>query len=118
LPAIALTTDSSAITSISNDSEYELVFSRQIEAIGRPGDIFWAYTTSGTSKNVLRALEAAMLKGLFTVVFCGQNDSSLLPICDLVISVPSLDTPRVQEVHTLIGHTVSEIVEAYFFGDV
>ena len=118
LPAIALTTDSSILTSISNDSEYERVFARQIEAIGQPGDVFWGYTTSGTSKNILRAAQAAKSKGLFTVVFCGQNQESLLPICDLVISVPSTDTPRIQEVHTLIGHTVSEIVEAHFFGEI
>ena len=118
LPAVALTTDSSILTSISNDSEYERVFARQIEAIGQSGDVFWGYTTSGTSKNILKAAQAAKSKGLCTVVFCGQNQESLLPICDLVISVPSSDTPRIQEVHTLIGHTVSEIVEQHFFGEI
>lgn len=118
LPAIALTTDSSVMTSISNDSDYKNVFARQIHALGRPGDVFFGYTTSGTSENIVEALKVAKSLGLVSVALTGERSPSLGQFCDHVINVPSSSTPKIQEGHLVIGHTISGLVEDMFFGSV
>lgn len=115
LAAFALTVDSSVLTAIGNDYGYERVFARQLEATGRPGDIFWAYSTSGKSPNVLRALEQAKRMGLTTVGFTGARGWATPEFCDISIEVPSTETPKIQEGHLVIGHIVCGLVEAALF---
>jgi D-sedoheptulose 7-phosphate isomerase len=111
-PAIALTTDSSVLTSIANDSAYEEIFSRQIIALGRPGDVLIGISTSGKSRAVLAALCTAKAQGLTTVGFTGEiGRSRMSPDCDLVLAVASNDTPRIQEVHEFVYHYVAGAVE-------
>lgn len=115
LPAIALTTDTSILTSISNDYSYEQVFSRQVEALGKEGDVFLAISTSGTSPNILKALERANAKSMVTIGVTGENSSLLAPLCDICLSVPDTSAPRIQEVHHLAFHLICEIVEIRLF---
>ena len=112
LPAIALTTDTSIITAISNDLGYEFIFSRQVEALCRPGDIALGISTSGTSKNVVNGLLKAKQLGARTLSLTGQSGGALKDISDLCICVPSKQTSRIQEAHLLIEHIVSMLVEA------
>jgi D-sedoheptulose 7-phosphate isomerase len=114
LAAIALTTDSSALTAISNDYGFDQVFSRQLEAIGKPGDVVLAFSTSGNSSNVLRALETARKLGMPTIGLSGKSGGKMLGLADICLCVPSDSTPRIQEVHTLIIHILSGIVENAF----
>lgn len=116
LPALALTTDTSVITSISNDSSFDFLFSRQIQALGKTGDVVWLYSTSGTSRNIIEAASTAKLMGLSVVIFTGSNTSALADYADFIISVPSDQTPKIQEVHLVLGHAISAIVENRFFG--
>lgn len=116
LPAIALTTDSSVMTSISNDSDYTNIFARQLHALGRPGDVFFGYTTSGTSKNIVEALKAAKELGILAVALTGESSKELALVCDHIVNVPSSSTPKIQEGHLVIGHTISGLVEDMFFG--
>jgi D-sedoheptulose 7-phosphate isomerase len=116
LPAIALTVDTSILTAIGNDSSYELTFSRQVEALGKPGDILAAISTSGGSPNILKALDVARARGLTTVGFTGERGRlSMASKCDLCLVVPSADTPRVQEVHEFIWHVICGVVEQALF---
>jgi D-sedoheptulose 7-phosphate isomerase len=116
LPAIALTVDTSVLTAIGNDSSYEFTFSRQVEALGRPGDVLAALSTSGASPNILKALEAARACGIKTVGFTGENGrQTMAPKCDLCLVVPSTDTPRVQEVHEFVWHVICGMVEQALF---
>lgn len=115
LPAVALTVDSSVMTSISNDTSFDLVFSRQIEALGKEGDIAWLYTTSGNSKNIIEAAKAAKKKNMLTVVFCGSNFQNFVSTIDYVLAVPSTSTPKIQEIHLILGHAVSGLVESLLF---
>jgi D-sedoheptulose 7-phosphate isomerase len=116
LPAIALTVDTSILTAIGNDSSYEFTFSRQVEALGRPGDILAVISTSGGSPNILKALEVARERGVKTVGFTGEKGrQSMAPKCDLCLVVPSADTPRVQEVHEFIWHVICGMVEQALF---
>lgn len=117
LPAIALTTDSSILTAIGNDYGYERVFARQVEALGQSGDVLFAISTSGRSPNILTALRAAREKGMATVGFTGNGPGSaeMEPLCDLLIRVPSASTPRIQEGHEVLGHTICALVEAAIF---
>lgn len=110
-PAIALTTNTSALTAIGNDYSFDEIFSRQVEAWAKPGDVVIGITTSGKSKNVIRGLRQARSQGAVTVGLCGAHTDTLRPECDVIVSVPSTDTPRIQEVHILIGHIVCEEVE-------
>lgn len=110
LPAIALTTDTSAITSISNDYGFEQVFSRQVEALGRPGDIAIGLSTSGRSPNVLRGIQAAKDAGMRTIGFAGAG-GDLSEMVDISLSVPSNETAAVQELHIAFGHAVCELVD-------
>lgn len=116
LAAIALTTDTSALTAIGNDYGYETVFSRQVEAIGQAGDVFIGITTSGKSPNILRALEAARAKQLITVGFTGKTSPMLAERCDQVVNVPSSETPKIQECHIMFGHIICAIIEDALFG--
>jgi D-sedoheptulose 7-phosphate isomerase len=114
LAAIALTTDSSVLTAISNDYGFDQVFSRQLEAVGKPGDIILAFSTSGNSSNVLRALELARNSGIATIGLSGKSGGKMLGLVDICLCVPSDSTPRIQEAHTLIIHILSGIVENAF----
>lgn len=110
-PAIALTTNTSALTAIGNDYSFDEVFSRQVQAWAQKGDVVVGITTSGRSKNVIRGLHQAKAQGVVTVGLCGAYTDTLKPECDVVINVPSADTPRIQEAHILIGHIICEEVE-------
>lgn len=109
--AIALTTDSSFLTAFSNDYGFEDVFARQVEALGRPGDVLVALSTGGRSPNVLKALEAARAAGLGRCGFTGANGASLAAICDEAILVPHTDPARIQEVHLFLGHLLCGGIE-------
>ena len=111
IPAIALTTDTSSLTAIGNDRGFALVFSRQVEALGRPGDVAIALTTSGTSPNVVEALKTSRAKGLVTIAFTGEGGGAVAPFSDYLLDVPSRSTPRVQEAHLFILHLLAERLE-------
>ncbi len=115
LPALALSVNTSCVTAIGNDYGFDQVFSRQIEAIARPGDVAIGITTSGNSPNVLRAGTAARKIGLRTVGLTGRSGGKLKECVDHCICVPSDDTPRIQECHILVGHIISELVEYELF---
>jgi len=115
LPAIALTTDTSILTSVSNDFSFNEVFAKQLKALGREGDIAVGISTSGTSPNILRAFEVAREIGIKTVALTGNDGGSLAKVADVSLIVPSSSTPRIQEVHLLIGHILCELVEHYLF---
>ena len=114
LPAVALTTDSAIITSVSNDVSFEQIFARQTEAIGKAGDLTVGITTSGRSKNILNALDLSKQMGLKTVCLTGllPQDAEIKRISDIVIEVKSSSTPRIQEVHGLLIHVICEVVES------
>ena len=115
LPAIALTTDTSILTAIGNDYGYEKLFARQVQALGNKGDIFIAYSTSGRSKNILKALEESRRKGLISVGF-GGDDGGLLPdLCDHLLLVPAQTTPKIQEGHLILGHILCGLIESSLF---
>ncbi len=112
LPAIALTTDSSALTSIANDFGYELVFSKQLEALARAGDVAFAISTSGNAANVLRAVETCRARGVVTVALTGGSGGALATRVDHVLCVDATrSTARIQETHSVIGHVICELVE-------
>jgi D-sedoheptulose 7-phosphate isomerase len=116
LPAIALTVDTSILTSIGNDSSYGFTFSRQVEALAKPGDVLAAISTSGGSPNILKALEAARERGIKTVGFTGEKGRQVMaPKCNLCLVVPSADTPRIQEVHEFAWHAICGMVEQALF---
>ncbi len=111
LAAIALSTDTSALTSIANDYSFEEVFARQVVALGRAGDCLLAISTSGNSRNVIRAVEEARASSIHTIGLLGRGGGKLLALCDLPIVVPSDTTARIQEAHIFIGHTLCATVE-------
>jgi D-sedoheptulose 7-phosphate isomerase len=115
LPALALSVNSSCVTAIGNDYGFDLVFSRQIEALARAGDVAIGITTSGNSPNVLRGMETAKKMGLHTIGMTGSKGQKLLQAVDYCVCVPSADTPRIQECHILVGHVISELVERAIF---
>jgi len=115
LPAIALTTDTSVLTSIGNDYDFSEIFSKQIRALGQEGDIAWGFSTSGGSVNVVKALEAAKKKGLVTIGFTGRDGGAVGMISDCHLNVPSNVTPRVQEVHIVVAHAICELVDWRLF---
>jgi D-sedoheptulose 7-phosphate isomerase len=115
LAAVALTTDTSILTAIGNDYGYELLFARQVQALGRAGDVFVAYSTSGRSPNILRALEAARAAGVTAVGMTGNRGGPMADLCDLLLAVPSADTPKIQEVHLVLGHILCGLVERAMF---
>lgn len=114
LAGIALTTDTSALTAIGNDYGYEFVFSRQLEALGREGDLLIAISTSGNSGNVVKALELARKIGIKTIGLSGRTGGSMNELCELNLVVPSNDTPRIQEMHIMIGHIICQAIDDAF----
>ncbi|WP_213604682.1 D-sedoheptulose-7-phosphate isomerase [Pseudoxanthomonas japonensis] len=111
LPAIALTTDTSILTAIGNDYGYDYTFARQVEALGRRGDVLVVISTSGNSPNILRAAQAAKDRGLSVIGFTGQSGGKLAPLSDLCFCIPSDETPRIQEGHEFIGHLLCALIE-------
>jgi D-sedoheptulose 7-phosphate isomerase len=111
-PAIALTTDTSILTALGNDYGIDVVFARQIEALGQPGDVVLAFSTSGNSPNVLEGVKAARAKGLRVIGFTGADGGKLAPLCDLALRVPSRRTARIQEGYMVICHALCEVTEA------
>lgn len=111
LPAIALTTDSSILTSVANDTDFRHTFSRQVEALGRSGDVAVAISTSGTSPNVLEAVRVARARGLATLGLAGKDGGELARLTDLCLTVPHRATPRIQEIHSLLIHLFCEMIE-------
>jgi D-sedoheptulose 7-phosphate isomerase len=110
-PAIALTTDSSVLTAWGNDYDFDTVFARQVEALGNKNDIFFGISTSGNSKNIIKAFAKAKEQGLITVSLLGKDGGALKGVADLEIIVPSDDVPRIQESHIMIIHIICEEVE-------
>lgn len=115
LPAMALTTDTSILTAIGNDYGYEQLFARQVEASGNAGDVLVAISTSGNSPNVLRALDVARTRRLATIGLSGRAGGRMAGACDILLRAPAEHTPRVQEAHIVIGHTLCAMIEATLF---
>lgn len=116
LPGIALTTDSSIITAVGNDYDFDQLFSKQIKALGSPGDIAFGISTSGTSPNVLAGLRAASSRGLLTIGLASTRAAGMAQLCDIFIAAPCDDTPRIQELHGLIIHLLCELIDLKLFG--
>ncbi len=115
LPAIALCTDTSVITSIANDYDFSEIFSKQIRAIGNEGDVAWGISTSGSSPNVLKAFEAAGRLGITTIAFTGKDGGEMARIADHCLNVSSNSTPRIQEAHITAGHVICDMVDYRLF---
>jgi D-sedoheptulose 7-phosphate isomerase len=117
LPAIALTTDTSVLTAIGNDYGYEFVFERQVNGLGRKGDVFVGITTSGRSPNIVLALKAARANGLVTVGFTGTGGATALrPLCDIVLVAPADETAVIQQIHITAAHAICGLIESDLFG--
>ena len=114
LPALALDANPSAVTAISNDYSFDRVFARQIDAFARPGDVFFGISTSGNSANIVEAIKAAKAIGCKVVGLTGKTGGKMAGLCDLLINIPSEDTPRIQEMHALVIHTLSDLIERAF----
>jgi D-sedoheptulose 7-phosphate isomerase len=115
LAAVAITTDTSIITSISNDYGFVKLFARQLEAIGKKGDVFVSLSTSGNSTNILEGLKEAKKLGMTTIGLTGKSGGKMNNLCDMIIKVKSDETPRIQEVHILIGHIICSLIENSVF---
>ena len=115
LPALALSVNSSSVTAIGNDYGFDLVFARQLDALGKPGDVAVGISTSGNSRNVIRALEIAKSKSIYAVALTGASGGILRNVADCTIRIPSEETPRIQECHILTGHLICEIVESMLY---
>ena len=115
LPSEALHCNSSYITAVANDYSFDVVYSRMVKGMGRPGDVLIALSTSGNSVNIIKAVEQARQSGMISVCFTGETGGKLKDVCDHLINVPSKDTPRIQESHIMIGHIVCELVERRLF---
>lgn len=116
LPAIALTTDSSILTSIGNDSDFIEIFARQVKTLGSEGDVVIAISTSGTSPNVIRGVEAAKEVPLHVIGFAGRDGGKLASLCDISLVVPSDSVSHIQETHITVGHVICELVDQKLFG--
>jgi len=116
LPAIALTTDTSALTSIGNDYGYDRIFDRQIEALANSGDVVIGISTGGSSGNVINGLQTAKELDCKLIGFSGRNGGEMNDLCDINLVVPSEDTPRIQEMHIFIGHTICHLIDQSFAG--
>lgn len=112
LPAIALTTDTSIMTAVSNDYWYDLLFARQVEALGEKGDVLIGISTSGNSVNIIRAIETARFRGLKTIGFLGGDGGKLKDLVEIPLVVPSREAGRIQEVHILIGHIICHLIDS------
>ena len=117
LPAIALTTDTSILTAIGNDFAYENVFERQVEALGRVGDVFLGISTSGNAKNMVKALLMCRKKGITTIGYLGNDGGDMAALCDYKIVVPSKVTMQIQESHLALEHILCMVVERFYFGE-
>lgn len=115
LPGIALTTDTSILTAIGNDYGYDYVFARQVEALGQQGDVLYAISTSGNSRNIVRAVEAARDRQMVVIGFTGHGGGQMADMCNLCFRVPSDETPRIQEGHEALGHMLCALIEAEMF---
>ncbi|WP_307904297.1 D-sedoheptulose-7-phosphate isomerase [Haliovirga abyssi] len=115
LASLALTTDTSILTAIGNDYGYERVFARQLEANGNKGDIFFAISTSGNSKNIIEALKVCKEKGIISIGLTGSKECKMDDLCEYMIKIPSIETPRIQESHLMIEHIICAIVEKEIF---
>ncbi|HQL00554.1 MAG TPA: D-sedoheptulose 7-phosphate isomerase [Smithellaceae bacterium] len=115
LPAIALTTDTSVLTSIGNDYDFSEIFAKQVRALGQPGDIAWGLSTSGQSPNVLKALELAKKMGLITLAFTGKDGGPIAQAADFALNVSAASTARIQETHITAGHVICELVDIKLF---
>ncbi len=115
LPAIALTTDTSVLTAIGNDYTFDLIFSKQVEALAETGDVLWGISTSGRSPNILKAFDTAREKGAMTIGFSGKDSHIMATHCDVVLEVDSKDTPRIQEVQIFLAHLICDLVEKGLF---
>jgi D-sedoheptulose 7-phosphate isomerase len=115
IPALALTTDTSLLTAISNDFGFDGVFARQVEALGREGDVLLGISTSGDSANVVRAFEQARSQGIRTIALTGKSGGRLAPLADLAIEVPSSETSHIQEAHIAVGQLIAFLVEDELF---
>ncbi|MBU0714378.1 MAG: D-sedoheptulose 7-phosphate isomerase [Verrucomicrobia bacterium] len=115
LPAISLSTDTSVLTCIANDSDFKNIFARQVQALGVKGDMFVGISTSGSSPNVLKALEQCRAMKIISIGLTGRNSAKMEKLCDYCIAVPSEDTPRVQEAHITIGHILCDLIESSLF---
>jgi len=115
LPAIALTTDTSVLTSIGNDYDFSEIFAKQVRALGQDGDVAWGISTSGNSPNVLKALETAKKMGLVTLAFTGKDGGIIARMADHVLNVASSSTARIQETHITAGHAICELVDIKLF---
>lgn len=118
MAALALTTDTSILTAIGNDYGYDKIFSRQVEGLGREGDVLVGISTSGNSPNVLAALEAARKAGLHTLGFTGNGGGAMAPLCDILLDVPHAGTPLIQETHIAAGHLLCQLTDYYLFENV
>lgn len=115
LPAIALTTDTSALTAIGNDFGFDQVFSKQVHALGQPGDILVGISSSGNSENVIKAMQVARENGVVTMGFTGRNGGKMAALSDILINVPDESTALVQEIHIAVGHLLCGLVDYYLF---
>jgi D-sedoheptulose 7-phosphate isomerase len=115
LPAIALSTDTSVITSIGNDYDFSEIFSKQIRAIGQAGDVAWGISTSGSSPNIIKAIEVAKKIGMITIGMTGKDGGEIAKMVDYSLNVSSNSTPRIQEVHITVGHVICEMVDYKLF---
>jgi D-sedoheptulose 7-phosphate isomerase len=115
LPSEALHTNTSYVTAVANDYGYELIYSRIVKGSGKPGDVLIGLSTSGNSKNIVLAMEAARAKQMTTIAMVGKKGGLMTAHADFVLKAPSTDTPRIQECHMLIGHTICQLVEAALF---
>lgn len=111
IAALALTTNTSVLTAIANDYNFDTVFSRQVEALGSEGDVLVAISTSGRSTNVINAIEAARRKGITVIGLTGEDGGLMKKLCDVCIRIPTNSTPRIQEMHTVVGHILCQLVE-------
>lgn len=111
----ALHVNTSYVTAVANDYSYDVIYSRLVEAMGKKGDVLIGLSTSGNSGNVIKALEAANKLGMITVGFTGETGGKMKDLCKYLINIPSKDTPRIQECHMLLGHTICEMVEINLF---
>ena len=118
LPGIALSTDTSALTAIGNDFGFEHVFSKQVRALGRAGDVLLAISTSGTSPNISEALKAARGIGMITMGLTGKGGGDMPALCDYLLDVPDDSTPLIQEIHITVGHLICRLVDYYLFENV
>ncbi len=115
LPAVALTTDTSVLTSIGNDYDFAEIFAKQVRAIGQPGDVAWGISTSGSSANVVRGLEAAKKIGMLTVAFTGRDGGAMAKVADFCLHAAAASVPRIQEVQLTAGHVICELVDVRLF---